>query len=157
MAAKKAVVKKAVAKKAASRMPASASANDLAVEAGLTLSPALAELWALPPGAAFEEYDGLDPRAAIARRASLQKLLASAAFRARIKDNERFDDGGRVQAVHYDAGWIPFAEDGGGCLLCLDTNPGSKGKANQIIQWEMRGGGAFVRAASLKAFLKDIG
>ena len=133
------------------------TAKELALEAGLTWSPALEALWALPAGATFEEYERLEPSAAIERRASLLKLMASKAFRAKIKDNERFDDGGRVRAVHYDGGWIPFAEDGGGCLLCLDTNPGPKGKANQIVQWELRGGGAFVRAPSLKAFLKDLG
>ncbi len=128
-----------------------------AVAGGLALSPALEAIWSLPKGAPFEEYDPLEPLAGLERRASLLELMREPNFRKKIAKNEYFDDGGRVRAVHYSDGWIPFAEDGGGCLLCVDFDPGPKGKIGQIVQWEIRGGGAFVRAESLRAFLRAIG
>jgi len=127
-----------------------------AVAGGLALSPALEAIWSLPK-APFEEYDPLEPLAGLERRASLLELMREPNFRKKIAKNEYFDDGGRVRAVHYSDGWIPFAEDGGGCLLCVDFDPGPNGKIGQIVQWEIRGGGAFVRAESLRAFLRAIG
>jgi len=128
-----------------------------AVAGGLALSPALEAIWSLPKGAPFEEYEPLEPLAGLERRASLLELMREPNFRKKIAKNEYFDDGGRVRAVHYSDGWIPFAEDGGGCLLCVDFDPGPKGTMGQIVQWEIRGGGAFVRAESLRAFLRAIG
>jgi hypothetical protein len=113
--------------------------------------------WSLEPGTELEEYTVMGAELAQERRASLLELMADEAFRKRIATREGFSDRDRVQPVHYTGGWVPFADDGGGCLLCIDVDPGPKGTFGQVVQWELRGGGAFVRAPSLAAFLKRVG
>lgn len=42
-------------------------------------------------------------------------------------------DGGRSRDTWWDRGWIPFAEDSVGNLLCLDMAPGARGHTGQIL------------------------
>jgi hypothetical protein len=116
---------------------------------GMKLPAALANWWSRE-SPTFGEYVGLSPDSAAERWQSLKRLLASKAFIAKIRKRTYESDSARVQQVHWTPDWIPFAEDGGGNLLCVDTKPGPLGTVNQVIQWEIRGGGAFVRADSVE-------
>ena len=101
--------------------------------------------------APFFEYTGLPVARIEEWRANLLGMLA------RGELGERGDQGsgdGRVRDVPYDGAWIPFAQDGGGNLLCIDLAPGPHGVRGQVIQREIHGGGAFQRATSLGAFLR---
>lgn len=46
-------------------------------------------------------------------------------------------DAGVIKPVWWNSHWLPFAEDSGGNLLCLDLDPGPKGKTGQVLTWEM--------------------
>jgi cell wall assembly regulator SMI1 len=43
---------------------------------------------------------------------------------------------GVIRNFWWHPGWIPFAEDSGGNLLCLDLAPASKGHWGQVLCWE---------------------
>jgi hypothetical protein len=135
--------------------PAPTVSNRSKRSSGEAINTAYALIAKIPIDSNFEEYAALPVAEATENRNRKLEIFGSADFAAKIKNNEYLSDNDRVQPVHFDAGWIPFAQDGGGCLLCLDINPGPKGKLLQLIQWEMRGGGAFVRAPSLSAFRKS--
>ncbi|MEU7855866.1 SMI1/KNR4 family protein [Nonomuraea sp. NPDC049141] len=47
---------------------------------------------------------------------------------------------GYVRCVWWHRGWIRFAEDSGGNLLCIDLAPAHHGSRGQVIQWETHGG-----------------
>ncbi|HYO71462.1 MAG TPA: SMI1/KNR4 family protein [Archangium sp.] len=49
-------------------------------------------------------------------------------------------------------GWVPFAQEGGGNLYCMDLEPGPEGTRGQVIGWELHGGPLRPRAASLEEF-----
>lgn len=48
--------------------------------------------------------------------------------------------GGIIRNFWWHPGWIPFAEDSGGNLLCIDMAPGWRGKRGQILRWEREEG-----------------
>ncbi len=60
---------------------------------------------------------------------------------------------GVLQHTWWDAGWIPFAEDGQGNLICVDLNPGPDGKRGQVIYWERVEGPLTSRYGSLFEWL----
>ncbi len=43
---------------------------------------------------------------------------------------------GIIQYTWWDQGWIPFAEDSEGNLICIDLNPDQNGKYCQVVYWE---------------------
>lgn len=45
-----------------------------------------------------------------------------------------------IQNKWWDLKWIPFAEDSGGNMICIDMNPALKGVKGQIIYWEANEG-----------------
>lgn len=45
----------------------------------------------------------------------------------------RKDETEKTQSFWWDEKWLPIASNGGGDYLCIDLNPGSKGKLGQII------------------------
>lgn len=54
---------------------------------------------------------------------------------------EVLDNGGGVlRNFWWHPGWVPFAADSGGNLLCIDLAPGWKGVRGQIISWERASG-----------------
>lgn len=61
--------------------------------------------------------------------------------------------GGVIKDTFWNAGWIPFAEDGGGNLLCLDMDPGPKGKKGQVVKWEIGAGPGPTEHDSFTAWL----
>ncbi len=44
--------------------------------------------------------------------------------------------GNRLQPVWWHRGWIPFAEDSAGNLMCIDLAPGPRGRAGQLVAFE---------------------
>ncbi len=64
--------------------------------------------------------------------------------------------GGLIKDEWWNDGWIPFAEDGGGNLLCVDNDPGPKGEAGQIIRFETDFGPGPTGMKSLSQWLKDF-
>ncbi|HEY6173321.1 MAG TPA: SMI1/KNR4 family protein [Kofleriaceae bacterium] len=68
---------------------------------------------------------------------SKQKALDEGTFIGREVNDK---GGGVVRDFWWHPGWIPFAEDGAGNLLCIDTVPGWKGTRGQVIHWERTSG-----------------
>ena len=61
----------------------------------------------------------------------------------------------QVQFVWWDKGWVPFAQDSGGNLVCVDLHPGPRGQVGQVIGWEARMGPVGPFASSLVDYLND--
>lgn len=64
------------------------------------------------------------------------KTLCEASKQGLFKDCATQWNDQVIQDTWWDEKWIPFALDVSGNLLCLDLNPGKKGKKGQIIFWE---------------------
>jgi cell wall assembly regulator SMI1 len=78
---------------------------------------------------------------------SMTKLSESGSF----EENEVSDAGGLIQNTWWHRGWIPFAEDGGGNMICIDMMPTEAGVKGQILYMELRSG-PFV--SKYKSFLE---
>jgi uncharacterized protein len=70
------------------------------------------------------------------------------AFAGRAIDNP---DSGMIQPKWWHSGWLPFAKDSGGNLLCLDLDPGPNGKFGQVLRFERSMGPG---PADLSSFLE---
>lgn len=57
---------------------------------------------------------------------------------------------------HYRLGWLPFAGDGAGDLLCVDMDPGALGVPGQVIHMIHDDDARAVLAPSLTAFLERL-
>lgn len=69
-----------------------------------------------------------------------------------FKEREVFDAGGGIiQNTWWHRAWIPFAEDGGGNLICIDMAPEADGVVGQILKMEMQLGPV---ATQYKSFLE---
>lgn len=56
-------------------------------------------------------------------------------------EHEVFDDASGVyKRAKWSRGFVPFAQDGGGNLLLVDTDPGPNGQVGQALRWERSGG-----------------
>ncbi|WP_299457541.1 SMI1/KNR4 family protein [uncultured Microscilla sp.] len=62
---------------------------------------------------------------------------------------------GTVKFKWWHKGWIPFAEDHNGNLLCIDLAPAKKGTKGQIFYWETVGGPGVPQAKSFGEYLKN--
>lgn len=51
-------------------------------------------------------------------------------------------------------GWVPFAEDDNGNLICIDLAPGKKGHKGQVFYWGTVGGPEMPEAKSFSDFVK---
>lgn len=60
-----------------------------------------------------------------------------------------------VKFSWWEEGWIPFAEDDNGNLICIDLVPNKKGEKGQIFYWETVGGPGMPEAKSFIDFVKD--
>lgn len=49
---------------------------------------------------------------------------------------------GTCRAAVWSKGWIPFVEDGSQNYLCIDLDPGPRGKAGQVVRWKRSSNGA---------------
>ncbi len=69
-----------------------------------------------------------------------------------FEGREIFDAGaGIIQNTWWHGAWIPFAEDGGGNLICIDMAPETDGVVGQILNMEMQSGPV---ASEFTSFLK---
>lgn len=100
----------------------------------------------------FYEYEGLPVEQIVRRWAGLESLRKKGTFK-KSAPRELSKDADEIQWTWWDAGWIPFAEDGGGNLYCVDLCPGARGRCGQVIQWEMHAGPFGPIAPSFEGFL----
>ena len=140
------------------RLQAAAPVSDGAVgELGRALEVELPDdfaeyLKACGGSLSFFEYEGLAPARIATQWRMLEEMRADGTFDA----HELFDDDrGFIQRVKWHPGWVPFAEDGGGNLFCMDLAPGPNGVRGQVIRWEVAGGPAIGRPRAFAEYLAD--
>ncbi|MDQ2807415.1 MAG: SMI1/KNR4 family protein [Chloroflexota bacterium] len=61
---------------------------------------------------------------------------------------------GILQNTWWHSGWVPFASDGGGNMLCIDTAPAERGVVGQILQMERGSGPGITEYKSFLAWLE---
>ncbi|WP_171165916.1 ankyrin repeat domain-containing protein [Streptomyces sp. I05A-00742] len=104
-------------------------------------------------GLDIAEYDGLSLRDALSRWQGLEKLRTGGVFAASVpKDAEA--DNGYVRFAWWHPGWLPFAQDGGGNLFCIDLDPAERGTVGQVISWEVHAGPAGPVLPSIEDYLR---
>ncbi len=64
---------------------------------------------------------------------------------------------GVIQNTWRHRGWIPFAEDGGGNMFCIDTTPAARGVAGQVLRMEIGSGPGITEYPSFLAWLENYG
>ena len=96
-----------------------------------SLSPELAELWQVHDrvDVCFDEYEYLPCEHALGEWRSMKQ--ARDEYFAVVQWAEPVDRG--VQSLFWHDGWQPFARDGLGGLVCVDTAPSDEGVAGQVI------------------------
>jgi len=62
---------------------------------------------------------------------------------------------GVIQPLWWHRGWVPFAQDQGGRLLCLDLDPGLGGIVGQLIAWDPDTGPVATGHRSFAAWLRE--
>ena len=83
-------------------------------------------------------------------------LLTEQSEQGVFKEREVFDGGGGViQSSWWHRAWIPFAEDGGGNLLCIDMAPEANGVVGQILKMELGAGPVVTQHVSFLAWLES--
>lgn len=102
----------------------------------------------------FREYDGMTVEQILERWQGLEQLRRDGTFKT-AKPHELSKEADEVRFAWWHGGWIPFAEDSGGNLLCVDLDPGPRGRSGQVLGWEIHGGPVGPRAPSFDAFLRD--
>ena len=96
----------------------------------------------------LHDYTYLSLDVVIHKWSGLTKLSESGIFEGK----EVFDaGGGLIQNTWWHRSWIPFAEDGGGNLICIDMVPTEAGVKGQILYMELRSG---PYAKKYKSFLE---
>ncbi|GAA3588910.1 hypothetical protein GCM10022419_084120 [Nonomuraea rosea] len=98
------------------------------------------------------EYDGMSVPDILSCRRGLTDLLAEGAFDS-AEPHELDPDNGSVRYRWWHPGWVPFAQDSGGNLHCIDLAPEPDGVRGQVFSWEIHGGPLPVRAPSFEQFL----
>lgn len=106
-------------------------------------------------GLDYYEYDGLSVERMLHRWSGLMDLHEKGTFDGR-EPHELDPANEYVRCVWWHPGWVPFAEDGGGNLYCVDLAPAEEGRCGQVIQWEIRGGPVGPRAWSVEQFLRKF-
>lgn len=92
-------------------------------------------------GLDIAEYDGLSLRGALSSWQRLEELRAGGAFATWVPKEVEADNG-YVRFTWWHPGWLPFAQDGGGNLFCIDLDPDERGTVGQVISWEVHAGPA---------------
>lgn len=83
------------------------------------------------------------------------KLMNSFVDREEFKTLEIIDpESDIIQKVWWHSGFIPFAADSGGNLLCIDIKPGPKGIHGQIVHWDTVEGPSPTKHKSFLAWLQ---
>jgi len=98
-------------------------------------------------------YDTIDIEAIDYKLEKMNKWLDEGAFDGKI-ENIDGDPSPLMKNVWWNKKWVPFAEDGGGNLSCIDLDPTEQGVSGQIIGFE-RGSGPYpTEFKSFEEFLK---
>jgi cell wall assembly regulator SMI1 len=108
--------------------------------------------------AGYFEYQLLDAKGIALNWKLLTGLLKKGSF-AKARPARRTDP--RLTGGWWQPGFIPFAEDSGGNLFCVDVAPGPRGKVGQVVRWERSEGPVVDRrhasfTAFLQAYLDDL-
>jgi cell wall assembly regulator SMI1 len=138
------------------RSPASPGAVE---EAARQLGVALPE----PLQASLIRHDGMDAE----RLVDLWRLLSLAEIVEEHRGLVHLLDAGEFAACStehdkkvldgwFRRGWIPFAADGFGNLLCVDTEPGPRGKPGQVIEYWQDDAERAAVSASLLAWMRKV-
>jgi len=86
-------------------------------------------------------YDSLDIEATDYKLERMNNWLDEGVFEGKIETIDG-DPSPLMLNVWWNKKWVPFAEDGGGNLLCIDLDPAPQGVSGQIIGFE-RGSGPY--------------
>ncbi|MFG1960030.1 ankyrin repeat domain-containing protein [Nonomuraea sp. NPDC049028] len=104
-------------------------------------------------GLPYYEYEGMSVEQMLSRWRSLKELHDQGIFDD-LEPRELDPVEGYVRYVWWHPGWIPFAEDSGGNLFCIDLAPDDIGRRGQVIQWEIHGGPFGPQAQSFEDHLR---
>ena len=99
------------------------------------------------------EYSVLPLHRVLDRWRMLNTLRAEGAFDTAVPAEVPVGSD-EVECVWWSPGWLPFAEDGGGNLYCVDLIPPPNGHRGQVIAWEVHGGPTMPMAPSLEDYLR---
>ncbi|NTX51038.1 ankyrin repeat domain-containing protein [Myxococcus sp. CA039A] len=105
------------------------------------------------PGLSVSEYEVLPVDQILSTWKGLRKLVEKGTFK-KAEPHELSKSQKDVKWTWWHPGWVPFAQDGGGNLKCVDLDPGPEGKRGQVIGWEIRGGPLSPYAPSMDAFFE---
>lgn len=95
----------------------------------------------------FHSYNYLSIDRALKKWSMMTELNQDGTFEGNeVEGAER----GLIQNAWWHSKWIPFAEDSGGNMLCIDMAPGINGTKGQIIKMEIQSGPS---ATGHKSFL----
>ncbi len=102
-------------------------------------------------GSFYFEYSGLNIDQIIHCWEGLEKLNSEGKLEYKPKETSK--ENYRIRYVWWHSGWIPFAEDGGGNLLCIDVDPPA-GYRGQVLYWEIHAGPVGPIADDFEAYIK---
>lgn len=105
------------------------------------------------PGVSIAEYEVLPVEQILSRWKGLRDLVEKGTFK-KATPHELSKSQKKVKWTWWHPGWVPFAEDGGGNLKCVDLEPGPEGTRGQVIGWEIHGGPLHPYAPSMEEFLE---
>jgi len=91
----------------------------------------------------------------------LEEVLVNWAGQKELVEVGQFDDctprsAAEIRNVWWDPGWIPFATNGGGDFLCVDTVPTAAGRVGQVISHNHETGEHQLLSPSLADYLQDL-
>jgi cell wall assembly regulator SMI1 len=88
-------------------------------------------------GGSFESYEYLSTEEVH----RWWRIWSSALEKGELEGREPAEEGrGLLKPGFWDRHWVPFAADSVGNLLCIDLDPGPRGKAGQLIHFESQDG-----------------
>jgi len=62
--------------------------------------------------------------------------------------------GGVIQNTWWQRGWVPFAVDGGGNMICIDVAPAANGIVGQLLYMELQSGPGISQYKSFREWLE---
>ena len=91
----------------------------------------------------------------------LDEVLVNWSGQKQLVEVGQFDDctprsAAEIRSVWWDPGWIPFATNGGGDFLCVDSVPTAAGQIGQVISHSHETGEHRFLSRSLADYLQDL-
>lgn len=122
--------------------------NELETSVGTTLPNDYKESLKIHNGDIyFHDYNYLSLEGVFKKWSMMTELNQDGTFEGNQAEGAKR---GLIQNVWWHSKWIPFAEDSGGNMLCIDMAPGINGIKGQIIKMEIQSGPS---ATGNKSFL----